>query len=87
MNPSSKCNTSFKYSHSGKGKKKQKKGGGASKSEEVEQDSSEQNTGFDAGDYVKVIKMPYKGYYATVIDHCVREKIEIMYFEKKNIGC
>ena len=83
VNPSFKCNTSFKYSHSGKGKKKLKKVGGASNSEEVEQHSSEQNTSFNAGDYVKVIKMPYKGYYATVIDHSVREKIEIMYFEKK----
>ena len=60
VNPSFKCNTSFKYSHSGKGKKKLKKVGGASKSEEVEQDSSKQNTSFDARDYVKVIKMPYK---------------------------
>ena len=35
------------------------------------------------GDYVKVIKNPYKGYYATVTDSSANEEIEINYFQRK----
>ena len=53
------------------------------KTDEVEIDTVVESVTFNIGDHVVIVKEPYKGYYATIIDKSYGDEWEIEYYEKR----
>ena len=51
--------------------------------DEVEIDTVVESVTFNIGDHVVIVKEPYKGYYATIIDKSYGDEWEIQYYEKR----
>ena len=51
--------------------------------ENIYDEYQQKRSTFDMGDYMKVIRKAYQGYYATVTDCSVHEEIEINNFQRK----